>query len=163
MFFSELTSLLVMRILYRSIALSLPALLMVRGSVSATTVVAVDAQGHSHIEQSSNSLSSSLGTGDGTTGKDIVSNVMKAIQISTQENLFLANIFTVASKISNLSLEATNTAIHIHVLKAYVELLVKTLDLTQLHRIKDSDFTKLINQALAHAKEIMTQSPTQSS
>jgi ATP-dependent RNA circularization protein (DNA/RNA ligase family) len=96
-------------------------------------------------------------------GKDIVSNVVKAIQITTEENLFLANIFNVASKISNLSLEATNAAVHLQALKAYVDLLKKCLELIDTHRSKNLDFEKLIERALSEANSIMTTSPVQPS
>jgi hypothetical protein len=96
-------------------------------------------------------------------GKDIVSNVVKAIQISTEENLFLANLFKVATKMSNLSLEATNAAVHLQALKAYVNLLDKCFEMINIHRGKDSDFEKLIEQALSEANSIMRTSPAQPS
>lgn len=92
-------------------------------------------------------------------GKDIVSNVVKAIQITTEENLFLANLFNVVSKISTLSLEATNAAVHLQALKAYVDLMSKCLELIHIHRGKGSRFEKLIEQALADANTIMRTSP----
>jgi hypothetical protein len=98
-------------------------------------------------------------TGSPNVGKDIVSNVVKAIQITTEENLFLANLFNVASKISNLSLEATNAAVHLQALKAYVDLMNKCLELIHLHRGEGSHFQKLIEQALADADSIMRTSP----
>jgi hypothetical protein len=91
--------------------------------------------------------------------KDIVSNVVKAVQITTQENIFINNLFGVVSKISNLSLESTKAAVNIQVLNAYVDLIVKSLDFIRQHRLSGEKYAVLIAQVLAEATQIMTESP----
>ena len=92
--------------------------------------------------------------------KDIVSNVVKAVQITTQENIFINNLFFVVSKISNLSLESTKAAVNIQVLNAYVDLIVKSLDFIRQHQQSGEKYTGLIKTVLADAAQIMTSSPT---
>ncbi len=92
--------------------------------------------------------------------KDIVSNVFKAIQITTQENLFLANLFTAASNISTLSLEATSVAINVRVLGAYMDLVTKSLELLEKHQNVGTQYGSLIKQVLEDAGTIMTTSLT---
>lgn len=87
--------------------------------------------------------------------KDIVSNVFKAIQITTQENLFLANLFTAASKISTLSLEATSVAINVRVLEAYVDLVTKSLELLGKHQDAGIGYGKLIQAVLDDTTRVM--------
>ena len=87
--------------------------------------------------------------------KDIVSNVFKAIQITTQENLFLANLFTAASNISTLSLEATSAAINVRVLGAYMDLVTKSLELLEKHKDAGIGYGKLIQAVLDDTTRVM--------
>ena len=91
--------------------------------------------------------------------KDIVSNVVKAVQITTQENIFVQNLFGVVSKISNLSLEATKAAVNIQVLNAYVELVMECLRFIEEHRSSGEKYKALIRKVLDDATKIMTESP----
>ncbi len=87
--------------------------------------------------------------------KDIVSNVFKAIQITTQENLFLANLFTAASNISTLSLEATSVAINVRVLGAYMDLVTKSLELLEKHQKVGFGYGNLIQAVLEDTTKVM--------
>ena len=91
--------------------------------------------------------------------KDIVSNVVKAVQITTQENIFIQNLFGVVSTISNLSLEATKAAVNIQVLNAYVELVMECLKFIEQHRTSGEKYKALIQTVLGDATKIMTESP----
>ena len=91
--------------------------------------------------------------------KDIVSNVVKAVEITTQENIFVQNLFGVVSKISNLSLEATKAAVNIQVLNAYVELVMECLKFIEQHRTSGEKYMALIRTVLGDATKIMTESP----
>ena len=149
---------------YRSVSLFFVGLvLMIEFTTAATaaTVVAV-AHGKTTVTQAPELPPPSSGSADSNLGKDIVSNVFKAIQITNQENLFLANLFTVASKISNLSLNATDAAVHLQALSAYVELINACLGFLVLHQEKDTNFKTLITQAISDTTKIMMESPQQS-
>ncbi len=116
------------------------------------------------IQQSGGSLSSVVvlpGTSSGSDttpsgiSKDIVSNVFKAIQITTQENLFLANLFTAASRISTLSFEATSVAINVRVLGAYIDLVTKSLELLEKHQKVGIGYGNLIQAVLEDTTRVM--------
>ena len=140
-------------------------LVVIFGIISGTSsILASTLSGTGTIQQSGGSSSSVVvlpGTSSGSDttpsgiSKDIVSNVFKAIQITTQENLFLANLFTAASNISTLALEATSAAINVRVLGAYMDLVTKSLELLEKHKDAGIGYGKLIQAVLDDTTRVM--------